>query len=306
MNENRVLKVEKRATDKVGLIVLIVFVLAALGFGAYYVIKNKEKLNIYLPWEKNDDNDTREVKGLKSNKDEEFVRTETTFDVPSVINDNIYLDAKLDSVKYENGDYKFNITITNNDFANYEIEINDILIDSFSTRISDKISVSFASNVSYEFTITKELLDRYRIDTFEYVYLDVNVKGLDNTLREIWKISSNNLTASFPKTIQEVLEIEGIKFYYFKAAESKDNYFIYLLLDNTSDKNINYYYSKFVLDNKEFDASSYAAIIYSGTKYVETIKIPKKDFRSIKKLSLRVMTIINNDITISKDVKVTL
>ena len=308
MNENRVLRVEKRATNKIGLVILALVVIAGIGFGVYYVIKNKDNLSFYLPWEKNDDNDTREVKGLKSNKEEDYKRTETTAGSNIDINESTTIKAKLQSLKYDKENYVFNLGLENIDFTDYEVEIVDIVIDNFSTRISDKIQISSGASKSYDFTITKELLDRYRIDTFEEVVINTKIINAysKESFDSIWTIRTENLSAVFPKTIQQVLEIEGIKIYYYRAAESKDNYFIYLLLDNTTGKNINYYYSKFVLDNKEYDASSYAGKLYAKTKYVDAIKIPKKDFRSIKDLTLRVMTIIGDDISISKDVDIAL
>lgn len=308
MNENRVLKVEKKKTNIVGIIIIVIVFLGLVGYGTYYYIKNKEYISFYLPWSSKEDKEkVVKVRGLKTYKDENYPRTEVDMQFPYTLYDGVEATILLNSIKLNDGAYDLNISINNRTLDKLDFSIDNIYLDSNDLRLTAKKNVNYNSTETLEYSISKDVLDRYRINSFGVMKLFMSTVDYSGSKNEFSReVESGNVASTKALSIEEITKVHGIKFSYYKAQESKDDYLLYFLVENNNDNKLSYYYSKFILDDREFDASEYSGSIDKNMLYVEVIKIPKKQFLTIKELTISIIVFEKDSVYESKEVVVTL
>ena len=160
MNENKVLRIEKRASNKVGLFILAIILLAGVGFGVYYYLTNKDYISFdfSVPWKKKEKKDEviKDAEGLRSNPEEKINREKTEFNIGSTIYTEELFNLTLLSVTYNEESYNFKITATNTSPHTISLNIKDILVNGYSTRTSLESRMNPEDKAAIDFNITKE------------------------------------------------------------------------------------------------------------------------------------------------------
>ena len=315
-NDKGVVKVEKRAVNKGGLFLLFLVVLSGLGYGGYYFINNRESFDFYFPWEekkvvKSGENVDSKT-GYKRIKDEKISSREM-----HVVTDVVNGEDGSNSIKVISGTYDKNkgyvvkLRLENDNLDRITFKIKNILVDGYQllgnksnnnvTNVTNpNLSAIRGGKVETDIIIDNTFLDLYKVSTIGKIKVEGMYYVENDNIGQL--ISFDITTEDAPSDtsiapIESIINIYNIKYNYNKIVENKDNYLLYLLLENNTTTEYNYYISKLLIDGKEYDASIYNAKIYGKSKYLEVIDIPKNKYRNIKKIEISFMeTDINNNV----------
>lgn len=178
------------------------------------------------------------------------------------------------------------------------LTIDGIYIDGYDTDKSIK-TFSFTNEdteISFDFTIDKTKLDLLGINDFNNVMFLVKIESIDSNERSQLRYTTIEIptkqVAKINNDKDEKIRIDessSIKYYYYKTEEDKENYYIYFIFDENSEKSDPSYHEisikKLLVNNKVYDAK--LSLSLKGlSKSIKYITIPKKEISKIDQLSI--------------------
>ena len=292
------MKVEKRTTNKIGLIILVVIVLAGLAGGGYYLIKNKGKINIdwRLPWQK---------KGIEeqdsasdSNGGTNTKNGTTTFQSPIGIVTSDWTGREYCEGSFENFEetkteiiVKYKLKGSRDGYpTKCDIEITKYTADGFLVSGSSKASVDEGEEKEFEIRILKSDLESQELSGINELALFVKYKTDregENSLR-IEKVSFNNeRSVNNNKTGIKIDDLNGTIIQYYKTITDASNTYLYFLVENTLEKqNADIKIRKLIINDKVFDAKEFDEKMGPQTKKLIYVEVPKDQFNKVKKFTI--------------------
>lgn len=299
---NDIVRMEKKATNKVGLFFLMIAILLAGGAGTFYLYKHHDEFdwNIKIPWKedkKSDekDNPSKKEESSKDNNNSKLI-------VPT-LKENIFNVGEHDTfeitdVKATDKGYVFTYKISANSSNEVKFICEKILIDGFDTSAKFEITVSNDSYQNGTFTIVQTELDTLNINSFQQlelfikktpskeskpVYLKLiafnNIK-IDNTIKGLVKIDEKNSTIIS----------------YYQKIEDKDYTYLYFDIKNQDEKaSEQISVKKLIINNKLYTYKDLKDTIYKKAEKVIYIKIPKKEVKKVNKFTVSFFLIEENE-----------
>ena len=281
---------DKKHNGLIGLIVVIV-ILVGIGFGVFYLFRNKENLDINLPWE---DNSPRAKKKEQEEDEIDEALKLGKLDTQNQTPCNFNLLFALNNLQKDDKGYTFDFYAEKRDpNMQFDIDVFKLLVDNYDT--SSTASLQVHGNDKYKTTvrILQTDLDSQEIERFNNLSLYIN---LTETTPDSVTERECLLTASVNHQIAVNNEKKGLQFIdekdltsisYYNLTEDKDNHYIYFLLNNKRTSSASsIYIKKLVINDKIYPLPDFKEDIYKGARKAFYIKVPKKDFKTIDKFTV--------------------
>ncbi len=310
MNEKKVVNVEKKSVNVVGLFFLFLIVVSGLAYGGYYYMNNKDFIDFYFPWEEKKENkeekksEVDKKTGFKKVKDTTISKREIHLSDVSVLKSR-NVKVSVDKAIYdENRGYVLSFKAQNDDTEMFTMSVSNINIDGYQTDVNFSLGCMGQSSASVDVVIPNEILDKYRIGTIYRISLNAKYGNKNNTLSFVTEDTSSDKSI---KAIEGITNIKNLSYSYYKIVEGSDKYSLYLLIENENDASYTYYINKMLVDGKEVDITRYNKKIYGNSKVVDVIEIPKGKLKNIKKVLISFFEFGNsNNIYQTNEVEFTL
>ncbi len=314
MNNKSVVRMEKRAVNKIGLVLIILLAIAALGGGVYFLYKNHDNLDFSFPWSKSSKEKKEEKKEAK--EQEKIALERQKIDIsdnkPSTI-DSIEITPL--GIKYdEDGGYRIALKFTNRLPYNQEMEIYNIAIDGYQIDYYEEVKIGASATYYHDIFIKKESLDLYNIETFKniYIYNRSFKEGAERKKKDFTKlvITNNEFgeNTQAPKIISNVGNADQLKIDYYKREDTVDYYNIYFLATNSIRSNKGYYtmiINAFKVNDTILTNNDFKEDIYDGNKKIVILSIPKSKFKSLDSLTISFFVLHGDDIYTTKTTTLT-
>jgi len=291
--------IEKKKTNKIGIILLILIVLGALGYGAYYYITNKNLIifEYNLPWEdkeeKKDDNNKnqQDSQNKKSNKETPIEREEVEFALNNYFYDNNGITMEVIGSELKDNAYTIKIRVANNNTTTpgtFSSKVKAITVDNYLLTRKFDYQVNNGESITYELVLPAEELDKYRLRSFSKIELisDNTFNGETNS-NNIVINSQNRKNESKLKTIANIDTInKELVISYYKKVDTNNSSKLYFLFENKGENNYTYYINRLMVDDKEVEATQYSGIVYGKSSYISSIEIEKSFLSQNKKIRI--------------------
>jgi hypothetical protein len=287
---------EKKSNNFIGLIIIL-FIIIGLGVGAFYLFKNREKLDITLPWEE------KPEKAKDNNKNEEDDIDKALklgkLDVnDKPINGIQGLRVFANNLQQDDKGYTFDFYVSipeSRSKVMAEGEIFKVLVDNYETSTTANFYVEDGNKEKVTLRILRTDLDSNDIERFNEITVYVRssiTDGYNESLKESegfvsllihHEISVNNEK----KGLQLVDEKDKTNISYYTLKEDKENFYLYFLLDNkrtTSSSTI--YIKKLSINGKSYPLPDFKETVYKGAKKCFYLKIPKKDYKTLESMRI--------------------
>ena len=308
MNQNyrqndNVVRMEKKASNKFGLFVLFVIVIAAIVVGGKYLYDNKDELEwkVVFPWLKDKDETVLNKDSGKTEKNKK--KSNGSLKAPRAMDDDIVQlnegSIKFTNVKATDKGYIFTVEgkVMSAEVIAFSCE--KILIDGYDTSATFEIVDYIDRNAdnkqlptSVTFQVNKTELDALGIDSFEYITLFIKTKSNlkeSGVFQKAFK-AINEETINVDNEIKGLVKIDeknNVLASYYETLEDKEATYIYFHFKNNNHSGSNTIKIKKLLINGEiYEDTKFSAEVYSGSKIIPFIKIPKDKVENVKSFTI--------------------
>lgn len=298
MNYNdNIVRMEKKATNKFGIFLVLIIVIGLIGGTGYYLYTNKDKLDwsFELPWNRADkknedenDNDNNGTSGNTNNKDNNVVYEEPHLDSRIVEDNNNYTITISNLSKINLG---YNIDISFESKAEpYKVTLEKILVDGFDTTTTFSRAIDGGDRISITVRINQTELDALSIKAFNSLTFYFRIEN------EIRGFEVKSYVVSTVKTFNNINELKGLseiddknqtKIRYYRTIEDKDNTYIYFDFKNYSvARNQLVSIKKLLINGKLYEYSDFNEEIYHGAEKVVYLTIPKSEVKKVDNFTI--------------------
>jgi len=297
--------VEKRATNKFGLFLLALAVIALIAGGAYYFVKHKGNidLNIKLPWQKETEEEKANSKSKnKSSSSNDFFITPIRMK-EATIDKEI---CKTTITKYEDKSKEFiiyytttneKVTTATTKIVPCEIHFYKYAVNGFLIPGESKLTFGEEKEVKEGKIVLKkaelEANEVYGIRSMKLFYSIKNVEE-DKSKKYAIDLSFTNSQAvkDIPKGVL-IAESYNIKFYYYKTIADKDNNYIYFIIENKNELlDTKIKVKKLLVNDLIIDTADFEEEVFANTKSLVFIELPKKKIPTVNKFTISFFNII--------------
>ena len=309
-SEDNFMRLEKKATNKVGLIILFIIVIGLLGVGGYFVYQNKDNISFdfTMPWQKKDE----------EKKDDKTTTTKT--DAKTIIKrQNVKISSKQiykrndltidpDSITYDEKDgYTVKLKALYSSANNLSISISHITVDGYQLENSAD-NISLVGNVSNNVTVNipVSFLDLYNLEEFSQVVLygKVNQNSQNTTNNDIKFVINTDKTTENTTSLANLEPINtnsDVKIYYYQIISSKDENKIQILIDNQNDSvNYDFKINQLKINNTKYEDVSFNETVNYNSKKFVYITIPTKKIKKIEEFEVSFFILDEDNLNITK------
>ena len=310
-SEDNFMHLEKRATNKVGLIILFLVVVGLLGVGGYFVYKNKDNISFdfTMPWQKKDE-EKKDDKTTTTKTDEKTIIKRQNVKISSkqiYKRNNLIIDP--DSITYDEKDgYTVKLKALYSSANNLSISISHITVDGYQLENSAD-NISLVGNVSSDITINipVSFLDLYSLEEFSQVVLygKVNQNSQNTTNNNDIKLVVNTDKTTENTTslanLEPITSNSDIKIYYYQIVSSKDENKIQILIDNQNDSvNYDFKINQLKINNTKYEDVSFNETVNYNSKKFVYITIPTKKIKKIEEFEVSFFILDQDNLNITK------
>ncbi len=285
---NGVVRVEKKRTSFVGLIILFSVIVSIFCFGLYYYIQNPQKVKAFFRKDEVYIDEKTDSKGNVIIGNNALLPVE--FDHKKIYSSRYGLTVYIESVEKANNGYTVNVLFESNSGLSYaDVKVNDILIDGYSIDTGLKASIREPNEkVTKSFFIKKQTMAELEMTRFTrismYFHTDFNE---DKTKFEDYfgnaEIFTYEKVDNRKKGLITVSTKDNLTVYYYKLLQDKEFYYLYFIFKGANINYNHYVQLKRLIINEEiynYDSSFELYIrCYSMKQFY--LKIPRKDFDEI-------------------------
>ena len=283
----------KKHNGLIGLIVVLV-ILVGLGVGGFYLIKNREKLDISMPWEDNTNRSSNKKNNKEDKIDEELKLGELDVDGQQPCSELSDLLFSAHNLKKDDKGYTFDL-FANNKEGDYSVSVDmyKTLVDNYEVSTTEKFTINAGEEKTFNMRILKTDLDSQDMERFKTItiYMNAEDDNPDEAKTEEcvlnMTIAHNILVDNEKKNLQLVDEKDETKISYYDLKEDKDYNYIYFLVNNRrviSASSV--YIKKLVINDKIYSLPDFKEDVFKGARKAFYLRIPKKDFKKIEKFTV--------------------
>lgn len=300
-----VVRMEKKATNKFGLFLIFLFVIAFFGGGGYLVYRYRDKIdwNLKLPLENKEE--TKKEENKTNKKEENKKRTDLI--VPTGFIKAIsesgcnfsFTEISLDDKGYL---LKGQLS-THHSYCIFDV--NQMVVDGFYITPKFTINYQSANNdpnpKTVDVRIPQTEIDNLGLNGFKVITLYYTVQNPKEKVDE--KIVALNATAQFkvnnsPKGLIKIDYKGNTQVYFNKVVEASDGTYIYFNFFNEDTRNIRkILIKKLLINGKLYEIEDFEKKVYRGSMISHYIFIPKKDFRKVEEFKVSFFIIRENNQT---------
>lgn len=310
-SEDNFMHLEKRATNKVGLIILFLAVVGLLGVGGYFVYQNKDNISFdfTMPWQKKDE-EKKDDKTTTTKADDKTIikRQNVKISSKQIYNrNNLTIDP--DSITYDEKDgYIVKLKAFYSSANNLSISISHITVDGYQLENSaDNISLvgNVSSNISVNIPVS--FLDLYSLEEFSQVVLygKVNQNSQNTTTNNDIKFVVNTDKTTENTTslanLEPINTNSDVKIYYYQIVSSKNENKIQILIDNQNDSvNYDFKINQLKINNTKYEDVSFNETVNYNSKKFVYITIPTKKIKKIEEFEVSFFILDEDNLNITK------
>lgn len=289
ITSDNIVHMEKRATNKLGLILVVIAVIAIFGGGGFFLYKNKDSIDweLKLPWESKE--------RIKSEKKKEEIKKKSQKEliVPTSIEEGSLFEEdcvfSIVGVKADDKGYLFDVEfITKHEWANFNVET--ILIDSFYTSahlsMNDRADIGEQISAKSQFRITKTELDSMNIYGFYTINLFYTIEtpyGTSKPLRGSIKFNNEIAFSNGREGLLRVDEKGGCLLEYYKTVKANDATYIYFDVYNSDIANYKkLYIRKLMINGRIYEMPEFEVKAYRTARSSFYIKIPVEKIKDVE------------------------
>lgn len=300
-----IFRFEKKATNHIGLFVVIFLAIILLGGGGLliYIYRDKIDWELSLPWEGALGGSNDKEKSKNKNSKKELI-------IPT-INRATIAEGKttFEITKIEADDKGYLITAMYLTYSRTSKMIVDtLIIDGFYTTTEFEVKDEYNWNdksthegQEIKFRINKTELDNYNLSgfsslTFHYTIIEPE-ETFDNQITRIAFTNSISLDNGF-KGLLKVDQVEDITIEYYKAEEYPDGTYIYFLATNADARDTRELkIKKLIINDRIYDMPEFSETLYKGCKRLFHIKIPSNKIREVEEFTVSFYVLKDDDTT---------
>ena len=230
------IRLEKKSSNKVGIIIIVILVLALVGGSAFYFYKNGISLELKLPWQTEKRASKNDSKKEDKSDDEEETKNE--YDPPSFADQDLESGNgyKINFSNFQKSNLGYDMDITfETKTKPYTIYLEKVLVDGYDTSISFSKSLNPYESITQTLRINQTELDA--LDIISFSQLDFYIKCVDAEGKgkvERYELSTTGtITAdNSRKGLIQIDQKNQTNVNYYKIQEDKDNTYIYFDFKN--------------------------------------------------------------------------
>jgi len=310
---NGVVRVEKKRTNLIGLIIVFAVLIGAFCFGLYYYIQNPQKVRAIFKKDEVYINEKTDSQGnvVVGNNSLQPVK----FDMKQVYYSRDYgYDVYVESVETANNGYTVNMLIkTSGRLYPTKMTILDVLVDGYSTGITFDIKLEEEeSEYKVDFFIKKTTLAELEITRFSklsfYFYCEIDGREfkIDRAFKSVDSFSYEKVDNRKSGLIN-LGKKDGLTIYFYKILQDKEFYYLYFLAKGDNHKHNHYIQLKKLIINDEiynYEAEFETFARESAMKQFY-LKIPRKDFEKINNFNVQFFLITDDEKDEEKNIYIT-
>ena len=310
-SEDNFMHLEKRATNKVGLIILFLVVVGLLGVGGYFVYQNKDNISFdfTMPWQKKDEEKKDDKTTTTKTDDKTIIKRQNVKISSKQIYNRNNLTIDPDSITYDEKDgYIVKLKAFYSSANNLSISISHITVDGYQLENSaDNISLvgNVSSNISVNIPVS--FLDLYSLEEFSQVVLygKVNQNSQNTTTNNDIKFVVNTDKTTENTTslanLEPINTNSDVKIYYYQIVSSKNENKIQILIDNQNDSvNYDFKINQLKINNTKYEDVSFNETVNYNSKKFVYITIPTKKIKKIEEFEVSFFILDQDNLNITK------
>lgn len=310
-SEDNFMHLEKRATNKVGLIILFLVVVGLLGVGGYFVYQNKDNISFdfTMPWQKKDEEKKDDKTTTTKTDDKTIIKRQNVKISSKQIYNRNNLTIDPDSITYDEKDgYIVKLKALYSSANNLSISISHITVDGYQLENSaDNISLvgNVSSNISVNIPVS--FLDLYSLEEFSQVVLygKVNQNSQNTTTNNDIKFVVNTDKTTENTTslanLEPINTNSDVKIYYYQIVSSKNENKIQILIDNQNDSvNYDFKINQLKINNTKYEDVSFNETVNYNSKKFVYITIPTKKIKKIEEFEVSFFILDQDNLNITK------
>ena len=304
MNNRSVIRMEKRATNKVGLFFLLLISIIGFAVGGYLLYQNRDSIDFTMPWNKKEEEIVEKEDKPKPEKNEnntsggKLYLPEINPETNLLRQDKITSKLNITSLKATKEGYVLELKLTNIDFkGTIKIDCEKILIDDYELTPTFHMELSTETEQEITQTVTLPIteLENLEISNFRSLSFFINAYYITGTNTEEEKpIKSKIVVTAFQdkfvdntkETLTTFNAQDSVKISFYKMLNVEDATYLYFLVENSNKENNHQIEIKKLLVNKKiYNSPSINIKTHHNSKTIFFIKIPKKDIQTVEEVT---------------------
>ena len=309
MNNRSLIRMEKKATNHVGLFFVLLLTATGLVLGGYLLYENKDNIDFILPWEK-EEYDEQEHEPIIDDKEDntsngKLFLPEINPDTNIIQGNEFQMGLYLKKIKANEKGYELTFTYSKDatlteqsDTYSEEKTINlnckKILVDGYEVSTNFKLEYDRENKTNDTITVTIPIaeLENLEIVTFKSLSFFISMERTwienvetDKTEVEGILMAYQDLNISNVKKIKKSFNVQNkVRISYYKKIEAEDATYLYFQIDNANQMDSHEIQLKnLVINDEVYNKASVKVKSHYDAKNIFFIKIPRKDYRKVDK-----------------------
>lgn len=304
MNNKNIIRMEKRATNKVGIFFVLLLSIIGFGVGGYFVYKNRESIDFTMPWDKDEEEQNPDIpepsKKEENTSDGKLHLPEISPDV-NLLSGEEHASITIHNLKATEKGYEFDVKLTRltplyvNPYIAGTVTIKGtkILLDKYEVSPTFNLSVNY-TNKEKQAHIIIPMTELQKLDMVSfsalYMFVNIDIEGEQNYKKDrlLYVDAYQDIPISNEKELKDsFVQTDGVKISYYKKIEDNDDTYLYFFVDN---KNKEYSHNielkKFAVNNKSYSKAQINVTSHYNSRTIFFIKVPKKEFKEVETIDL--------------------
>ena len=260
MNDRSLIRMEKRATNHVGLFFVFLLTFVGLGVGGYLLYKNKDNISFVLPWEKEEYEEKKDEPIIDDNKDNtsngKLYLPEVNPDTNIIAGNSYFLGLYLKKLTATPKGYNLTLEYTKDSTTDLNqvtfiegpiiLTCDKILLDEYEISPTFKLEFERDVKMSDQVTITIpiEELENLEMVSFNSIYFFITLEtNIPNHVPENPEDKYTNIEGMLMayqdvdvtnyKQIEKSFSVQNkVRISYYKKIEAEDATYLYFQIDN--------------------------------------------------------------------------
>ena len=233
MNNKNIIRMEKRATNKVGIFFVILLSIIGFGIGGYFIYKNRDSIDFTMPWDKDEEEPDSNIP--EPSKDEDNT-SNGKLHLPEISPDVNLLGVEehasitIHNLKATEKGYEFDVKLTRltpafvNPYISGQVTIKceKILLDKYEVSPSFTLTVNYIDKEKTTHVVIPmtelQTLDMVSFSAF-YMFVNINIEGEDNYKKDrlLYVDAYQDVFISNEKDLKDsFIQTDGVKISYYK------------------------------------------------------------------------------------------
>lgn len=304
MNDNSLVRMEKRAANKGGLFLIILIALVGLGAGGYFLYENKDEIN--WPWQDNDKKDDDEDENPigennnTSNGKLNLPEISPEVDILQLSKEPATLHITKMKATSKGYELELQLKLKNDlesfeldEFGSYNVDCTKVLIDDYEVTPIFNITITKTEKTQKtNITIPMSELENLEMNSFRALrfFFTINRSYKSGTDKKYF--AESRVTAYQDEYVDNTKEPEvvfpaadNVKIAYYKKIEAEDATYLYYLVQNNNKVNSHRIeIKKLVINDEIYNKPSIDVQSHYNSNTMFYIKIPRSDFKEVNKI----------------------